>query len=520
MKNTISKLGLLFSMVIICMLFVFVGCTTNTSSDNESANSPTTTESSFEINKEEQDLFEKALELLEEFDEEQRVQDFRRTCLIMRTLPEKENKFIAELEIVNETFEKYDVEFKYGGYYLKPHNTIYITADGINEYRNKGIYSDMTKLLEKTIYPVLFEKYGYAVESINGITANEIINIIKKSGSYSLNEKKEEYDISSEKWKSDINSTTSYEIKYYKNGLVKSIELPLTINKNYFSDDEYKAYFNETLETQKDISNERFMTMINQLDANIIGYEVLSKIFTNEEINIILNYIQSLTIDEIWDKNLLSLSGLPSTYSVAALSLRYKDKNISISFDLNNITLSILGTNIVNDYSNRWYTLYCGLCLPKNSNETINLYLDCINNNISSNNTIPSFTFNLDENADKFSSQPIKKNEESLVVPHTSEMAIPLYSSITVHGVIEYNDSSFPTYILRLDQKLSIRFTDSPNTQVFNCDYVCFFDDEALNGNYNFEELIGCKCTVDGIIFDYRGGGQLFLESPNIHTDN
>ena len=65
--------------------------------------------------------------------------------------------------------------------------------------------------------------------------------------------------------------------------------------------------------------------MSNQFSTIFTGNEVLSQIFTDEEIAIISNYIRSLTIKEIWERNLYALSSEPSDYFGAIVVFEYKN---------------------------------------------------------------------------------------------------------------------------------------------------------------------------------------------------
>ncbi|MGN0691721.1 MAG: hypothetical protein ACI4K7_05190 [Oscillospiraceae bacterium] len=91
--------------------------------------------------------------------------------------------------------------------------------------------------------------------------------------------------------------------------------------------------------------------------------------------------------------------------------------------------------------------------------------------------------------------------------------------SFTVKGVIVSNESSFPSYCLKLDKKISITLSDGEYSEEFDCDTLYFYDEPYLNGNYNYSQLEDKKCTVTAELENYRGGGELFLLDPTIVTD-
>ena len=376
----------------ILLLLTLIGCETGNNGDSNEDKSKSNDE-----------LYLKAMDVLDEFNGDQRIKDFRNAYDLLMTLPSNEDDFISQLSEANKIYERYDVAFG-GDYYLRPKHTIGIDQEGINKYRAQSAYYDANDLMNAIVYPVLFEKYGNEARSIDGITADNIITAIKSTGNYILDKKTEQYDGCKEEWKYVGVPKTNYEIKYHSNGLVENIVIPIVRSDNPLSDDEYIAFFDKDATTQKQIAGERFMSMSNQFSTIFTGYEVLSQIFTDEEIAIISNYIHSLTIKEIWERNLYALSNEPSDYFGAIVVFEYKNNSISISYGLNDISLNISSKKIINPLSTRWYTLWCGMCLPEGERkeETIATYKDVIENNIESNGTIPEWAFDLDANVAKY----------------------------------------------------------------------------------------------------------------------
>ena len=375
----------------IMLLLTLLGC--------ETGNNGNSNDDKLKSNDE---LYLKAIDILDEFDGDQRIKDFRDAYDLLMTLPNDADEFVAQLSKANKIFEKYNVELKYGDYYFTPY--IEITQEGIDRYKSRSVYYDASDLMESIVYPVLFEKYGNEAQSIKGITANNIITAIKSTGDYTLDKKTEQYDGCKEEWKYVGVPKTNYEIKYHRNGLVENIVVPIVRSDNPLSNDEYIAFFDKDATTQKQIAGERFISMSNQFSTIFTGNEVLSQIFTDEEIAIISNYIHSLTIKEIWERNLYTLSSEPSDYFGAIVVFEYKNNSISISYGLNDISLNISSKKTVNPLSTRWFTLWCGLCLPEDDSrdEMIDLYKDIINNNIEANSFVPDWSFDLDANAHKY----------------------------------------------------------------------------------------------------------------------
>lgn len=61
------------------------------------------------------ELYSKAMSILNEFEDDQRIQDFCKAHELLMSLPSNKDKFLSQLNEANAIYEKYGVEFKYGG---------------------------------------------------------------------------------------------------------------------------------------------------------------------------------------------------------------------------------------------------------------------------------------------------------------------------------------------------------------------------------------------------------------------
>ena len=503
MKRTIILL------VSLCMFLSLVGC------GNHSVQS---------VNKYEGELYTKAMEILDEFKDETEIQDFLVAYDLLMTLPDDEDGFIKQLGKVNDIYSKYGVELHYGDYYLGKPGTFGIDAESIEKYKSKAAYYDAEDLLNSIVYPILFEKYGDDAQAIEGITAEEIIYAINSTKDYVIDKESESYDGFTKKWKYTGVPTTGYEIKYHSNGLVESINVPIIRSSAPLTDADYTAILNKPMDEQKTIAENRFAALINEFNTFFAGYEVLSRIFTDKELEIISNYIHSITTDELWKRNLAFYGGSePTTYTYAIVSFDYKGNDISINYGLNGIYLRIKGKNYVNQLSNKWYTVWLGLCEKGYGEEIVDLYSPYIENDVSLNDTVQEWSYDLDANADKFATATIhnsspseKKNAietEYYVEVFTSEAAV-------LKGTIARTNEEFPTFCLILENETKITLKDMDISQEYTCAKLYFYDDADVNGGYDYASLVGKRYSITAQIEDYRGVGRLFLYNPVITEIN
>ncbi len=453
------------------------------------------------------ELYNKAMSILDEFDDP-RIDDFREAYALLMSLPNGKDAFINQLDKINRIFEKYGVDFKYGGWYLQPYLTDdAITQDGMDGYKAKQVYWDVEDLLQAIVYPVLFDKYGNEAQHIEGITASEVIAAIEATGNYQLEETTEDYNGFSETWAYLGQPKSDYKMRYHANGLVESINIPIIRSDAPLLDDDFSDFFECELAEQKQIAGERFMSMTARLSSFSVGYDVLSQIYSDEEIAIIFSYIKSLSSEDIWEKNMWADNdtGEPSNYTAATVSFVYRGNSITINYGVNCIYLRVIGKDYVNQLSSAWYTLYCGLALPDGSDDAVAHYQNYLDYNTASNDVIYEWSFDLDAHEYEYiNDEPDSSN--SFVVSFTD--------TITVDGVIEKNIDIFPQYRLKLS--VPVHITLPEYDEEFDCEYLYFYDDAELNGGYNYADLIGANCEVVASVENFRGGGQLFFVYPEV----
>ncbi len=469
-------------------------------------------------------LYENAITILDEFDDP-RVDDFREAYALLMNLPSDKDDFITQLDEVNRIFEKYNVDFKYGSWYLQPYlSDESMTKDGISEYKDKNAYWDAENLMQAIVYPVLFDKYGSDAQHIEGLTATNVISAIESTCDYALDETSESYNGCTETWKYIGIPKCNYEIRYHENGLVESVNIPIIRSDAPLDDAGFTDFFAYDLAEQRQFAGNRFSNMMEQLNSIFTGYEVLSQIYSDEEINIIFNYIKSLTIDDIWERNMWTYgveNDEPLNYAGATVAFDYKGNNVSVHYGLNSVYLRVIGGDYVNQLSSAWYTLYCGLALPAGKDDVIESYRNYIDNNVASNDIINEWSFDLDSNASKYTApivgDGVGESENNTASSTTIEkIVLSMTENITIDGTVEKNTNAFPQYCLKLDVPIIIVFTEYGEDTDFKCEYLYFYDDAELNGGYDFASLIDHHCTVTAMLEDYRGGNDLYFLNPTI----
>lgn len=505
----------LILVVILGVLLCWCGAQPSDPNDSASGNSET------QYNSDE--LYDKAMSILDELNDP-RIDDFRTAYDLLTNLPDKKNKFVDQLEKANPIFEKYDVKFR-GSIYLSPYKSF--SQEDIDEYKTQGAYSDVGNLLKTIVYPVLFDEYGDDAQHIEGLSAYGVIAAIESTGVYTLEDMDESYDGFTETWRYIGNPRCYYKIKYQNNGLVEKVEIPIVKSDTPMDDNDYTDFYAYDLAEQKRFAGERFASMIGQFNTISTGYEVLCQIYTDEELNVIFNYIKSLTIDDIWEQNMWTYSDKeevrePNTYAVSKVAFNYKGNDVTIDYGLNYTELTIIGGDDINQFSSRWYTLYCGLILSGTYPESIPSYQNYIDFNIDYNDVVHDWSYDLDSNADKYAnasvsgSDMLNKNDEAITL---DKIVISWTEKITVEGVIEQNTDVFPQYRLKLNDPITIAFKEYGVDYEFACDYLYFYDKPDENGGYDFASLVGRSCAVTAILEDYRGGSELYFLEPVIEFE-
>lgn len=485
------------------MIFTFVGCSKN-DTDNK---------------QDKDEWYNKALSILDEFKDETEVIDFLNAYELLTTLPYTEDEFISQLEEANKIFSKYQVELESGSYYLGKKGTFAIDEESISEYKSRAAYYDAYNLMEKLIYPILFEHYGKEAQKIESINANSVIKAIEATNLYSFKEEKTDFETTSKEYQFIGDAKATYEVTYHADGSVKSVNVPIAISGNPYSDSDYSTFLEYDLEKQKDVAGNRFIEMQSSFSSIACGYEVLSLIFNAEELNVIANYIHSLTKSKIWEKSIVETE-LSTNHLNAIVCFDYKGNDISIHYGLNSIELSVSGGNYINILSSKWHTIWLGLCHKAYSEDILDDYSDYLECNTEKNNEISEWSFDLDTNEEIYMGTDFQNQENNSDQSGDVQTSIPIELSlneeIVVSGVIEKNDGSFPDYRLHIYPTLSIVFTDDESDVVYTCDYLYFYNEPELNGNYPLKDFLGETCNITATLEDYRGGGDLFLLNPVI----
>ncbi len=314
----------------------------------------------------------KAENILNELSDEGTVADFKEIYNILNNLPTKKSSFLKELKKAAEIAEMHNFSLESAEWYFKPYSTV--TEETIADYIDRRVYHDMGISLDNMIRPLLFQKYGYDINHIRDVSKKEISHIIDYSGYY-CNEIKDMGDYIKDIWCEMDEINEDYEVCYYENDLVYSVKIPLMKSFSFLkTGEEQLAFFSKNSEEQQEVVKKEIDVLLKSFEGFDKQKRVLSAIYSDEEIEFLENYIDSLTTDFIWDNNFMD-DGVTST-----LCLRYKDTAILIKFGYSTIDLTITGYNFVNEYTSRYNTL---LCCYTGLDE--NDYIDYINNNTASN---------------------------------------------------------------------------------------------------------------------------------------
>lgn len=88
--------------------------------------------------------------------------------------------------------------------------------------------------------------------------------------------------------------------------------------------------------------------------------------------------------------------------------------------------------------------------------------------------------------------------------------------AININGIIAKTNTDFPKYCIKLDKPITIQISNQFDAEKYTCSALYFYDDNEVNGNYDFDSIIGQRCNVISKIENYRGAGRLFLLEPHI----
>ena len=473
---------LLILILTICFMFAIVGCGSKEKKKNES------------------ELYNKSIAILDEFKDDNRVKDFRKAYDLLITLPNDEDDFIEELENVNKIYTKYGKKIGYGAILL--HDAKYgfkIKQDRIEEYISESAYADAKTLMELLVYPVLMEKYGAEAQNIKGLKYGNVLNAMMTYNDCRRIKQQSDFMYRKEEWicinRNGVDSR--YSLRYHKNGLVEWIKFPLVTSNEYISDRNWKSYFTAKPEIRKEILTNNIIKLLPYINLFNEGYNILKHIYTDEEIHVLNNYLHSLTINDIWENDVLtkisSENGDKPLFHSASLSIYYKGHKLGVTYNINTITLSIIGNNEVNPLSHRWDTLLCGLIYP-NDKKWEETYKNTINNNTAVNQKIGKYYFDLNVNAKKYSAKDNTKNVQKVYEASTTSktdfvidtkyytVKVPAsWSNDCIYKIQETNNHA---YNLTFYEKLSHQ--KNGDGQLFSIMLYPGFEDYTTLPDYNY----------------------------------
>jgi len=461
-------------------------------------------------------LYGKAMEILDEFDDPC-IEDFKEAYFMLMSMPSDKDDFIDQIYKVNQIFERNNVKFQYGGWYTQPYlSDESITQDGIDGYKNEQVFYDIRAFLETCIYPLIFEKYGTDAWCINGIIASGVISAIEADIEYSHGDTTESSFTCTEEWLyngAPTNMNYQFKVTYHKNGLVQHINIPIVRSNQPMDDAVLGSYFDFEPSEQKKIAENRFTSLLEQMDVGMVGYDVLHQIYSDEEIGVICSFLKSLP-SVIWERNIYTeAEAEAASYTGATIQFRYKGNSIIASFGLNSIELQISGGNYVNQLSHKWNTVYCGFGYSNDAD--ISLYQDNIDYNLSANTELSESVFDLDAHEQEYIGEyPLNGNSEGNETTSPETFILSMSDTVTVEGALEKNTDAFPMYRFKLDAPIHIVLKEYE--EEFTCEYLYFYDDAELNGGFDYSALIGRKCSVTASVENYRGGGNIFFLFPEI----
>lgn len=469
---------LLILILTICFTFAIIGCGSKEKYKNES------------------DLYPKAVAILDEFKDDQRIIDFRKAYDLLMTLPSDEDDFAEQLEKVNSIYKKYGQKLKYGEDLLWDYKK---TKSGINKkhikkYRNETVFYEANILFNATVYPALFEKYGNEAENINGLTSYKLRTSIMATGKYKKDEtKRDSPDFNREIWKTVNRPVSTYSFNYYNNNIVWHIKLPIVRSNIPLQSSELETFFKETPNARKRILNSRFPHMLNKINLFSPELEILHSLFNEKELTILNNFIRSIGIENIWERDYLSKIHDKPLHYLAMLLVDYKNYHLTIDYGVDSITLSISSKNKVNEFSNRWSILHCGLIFPY-SQKVIESYNDEISNNKSANNKINDGVFDLDTNSDKYTNHIVQTNTQvqnnktsnlqSNFIIETAHYTLKTPASWSNDCTYKIHEADNHAYNLTFYEKLSHQ--KNGDGQLFSIMLYPGFEDYTMLPEYNY----------------------------------
>ncbi len=449
---------LLVLILTICFIFSLVGC------------------GSKEKKKTENELYLKAVAVLDEYGNDNKVKDFRKAYDLLTTLSSDQDDFIKQLDTVFSIYKKYYIDNRDINHLLqKAKYGSKITKNEIENYKQHKASKDAENLMDLLVYPVIFNEHVDEVRRVKGLTFNKIKDIIKPNYKLDKSKKLKHYK-KEETWKSYKFPTTYCKFKYHYNGLIEHISFPIVNSSNPLTEKELKAFANNTPDVRKQILSNRIPHLIKDIDLFSNNCLLLRYIYSEDEIRILNNYLTSLSVEDIFDNDSrfhksLNTDAKPLHY-FADVYLVYKGNNLRISYDLNNIKIYISGRNNINTITNKWATLECGLFYYDQPN-VIDMYKDELNNDTTINNKIPIYAYNLDENANKFfpkanSAKPNNSKAITGVIVDTDYYTLTLPQSWKNESIYEIKKGKNHNYMLSFYDKKTLEI----NSKGFLCSLV------------------------------------------------
>ncbi len=345
--------------------------------------------SSKDINK--MQLKKNAYAVLDTLSDDERVSDYISAVDILENLPKTKDSFLNELKKVQKITDKYNIELRNMDYFLSPSNSLDNSNDDLYEYissTSKARKDDLEKLTEGLIYPAIFEAYGENAQHIQNIDIDKVHKCFSDNGYTELSSYNETvYGITEEWAKPYSDGNDVMEVRYYTNGLVENVTIPLIFSDEQLGSTELMSLFDLSPDEQKSFEEKRFEKMAQDFTDYTYGKEILYNIFSEDDLTVMKNYISSLNEKNIWENDMLGTENR-SVWLNATLPSRISDKDIALRFSTNKINLYISGINIYNEFTYKYYTVYCGML--SEYDDVYSLYSSFLDEDETRNNETPA----------------------------------------------------------------------------------------------------------------------------------
>lgn len=336
-------------------------------------------------------LKKNAYAVLDTLSDDERVSDYITAVDILENLPKTKDSFLNELKKVQKITDKYNIELHYMDYFLSPSNSLDNSNDDLYEYissTSKARKDDLEKLTEGLIYPAIFEAYGENAQHIKNIDIDKVHKCFSDNGYTELSSYNETvYGITEEWAKPYSDGNDLMEVRYYTNGLVENVTIPLIFSDEQLDSTELMSLFDLSPDDQKSFEEKRFEKMAQDFTDYTYGKDILYNIFSEDDLTMMKNYISSLNEKNIWENDILGTENR-SVWLNATLPSRISDKDIALRFSTNKINLYISGINIYNEFTYKYYTVYCGM-LSK-YDDVYSLYSSFLDEDETRNNETPA----------------------------------------------------------------------------------------------------------------------------------